>query len=224
MPLAPSRPLPSNPRMTSTQTVAGIVLAGGRSRRMGGGDKSLMPLDGRPLIAHAVARLRPQVAMLAVNANGDSARFAAFGVPVIADTIPGFAGPLAGILAGLRWAESAGARFLATAAVDTPFFPPDLVVRLLDATTGAAVAIARSGGRLHPVFGLFPVDRAGDLALFIGRRESLKVSDWLARQATVAVDFDGAAPGGLDPFFNLNTPADLDVANLAIAASPLPES
>jgi molybdopterin-guanine dinucleotide biosynthesis protein A len=215
--------MPSNPSMIPHENIAGVILAGGRSRRMGGGDKSLTPLAGRPLIAHVIGRLRPQVARLAINANGDPARFSSLGLPVIADTVPGFAGPLAGLLAGLHWAEAAGMRFIATAAADTPLFPTDLVQRLA-AAAGDAIAIARSGGRSHPVFGLFPVDRAGDLAAFIARGESLRVSDWLAGQAVVAVDFADAAAGGLDPFFNVNTPADLEAAGHALDASPLPES
>lgn len=160
------------------------------------------------MLAHAIERLAPQVGTLILNANGDPARFRDFGLPVVADTVPGYAGPLAGILAGMRWAASRAADGLvATAAADTPFFPADLVARLSAALPGACgVAVARSAGRVHPVFGLFPVALADDLERFIRRGVSLRVSDWLVAQEAAAVDFDGPGP---DPFFNVNTPHDL---------------
>jgi molybdopterin-guanine dinucleotide biosynthesis protein A len=200
--------------------IAGVVLAGGRSRRMGGRDKSFALFHGKHLVAHAVTRFRPQVGMLAVNSNGDAAALAGLAVPVIADTIPGRPGPLAGILAGMQWAKAEGAGQVATVAVDAPLFPTDLVARLAAGDGGGTVAVARSGGRIHPVFGLFPVGLAGDLAEFIARGESLRVTDWLARHAIVAVDFDEAAAGELDPFLNINTPAELAAAERNAALPP----
>jgi molybdopterin-guanine dinucleotide biosynthesis protein A len=207
--------------MSVSPPIAGIVLAGGRSRRMGGPDKAFVLFHGKHLLAHAVGRLRPQVAALAVNSNREAARFDSVGVPVVADPVPGHLGPLAGILAGMRWAESAGMAHVASVAVDAPLFPSDLVARLAEAGGDATIAIARSGARLHPVFGLFPVGVADDLAAFIGRGESLRVTDWLSRHAVVPVDFAGD-PGQLDPFFNINTPADLAMAEERPLALPQP--
>lgn len=187
-----------------------------------GADKSLMLLAGRPLIAHAVERLRPQVGELAINANGDPARFSAFGLPIVPDTMTGHAGPLAGILAGMQWAAGMHVALLATASVDAPFFPLDLVARLSEATDGGSIAVARSGGRLHPVFGLFPVHLAGDLEGFLRRDARRSVTGWLAGYAIVAVDFEGSGPGPADPFFNINTPEDLAIAAGAIPAQKLP--
>ena len=148
----------------SPATIGGVILAGGRSRRMGGGDKCLAPLDGRPLLAHAIDRLAPQVGPLVLNANGDPARFAAFGLPVIADGFPGFAGPLAGVLAGLDWAAGSGLAAVVTVPADTPFFPEDMVARLAAAMAraDAPAAVARpidaergpvAAPRLRPVVG-----------------------------------------------------------------------
>src|SRR5581483_10374175 len=141
--------------------VAGLLLAGGRATRMGGGDKCLRPLAGRPLLAHVLSRLRPQVRRLVLNANGDASRFSAFGLPVVADGIADFAGPLAGILAGLEWAAGAApdCRLVLSAPTDAPFLPRDLVRRLLEArgAENAEIAMASSGGRTHPVAALWPV-------------------------------------------------------------------
>ena len=138
----------------------GVLLAGGAARRMGGGDKCLLLLGGRPLLAHAIDRLTPQVDAMVLSANGDPDRFAAFGLPVVADPIPGSAGPLAGILGAMLWARRhrPDVRQIVSVATDTPFFPDDLVARLSAAAGKDAIAIARSGGRDHRVFGVFPVD------------------------------------------------------------------
>jgi molybdenum cofactor guanylyltransferase len=188
--------------------VAGVILAGGLSRRFGGGDKCLRLLAGRPILAHIIERLRPQVDALALNANGDPARFAAFGLPVIADSIAGFAGPLAGVLAGLDWgAARTGITHVATAAADAPFLPLDLVQRLRHALEagGSDLACARSGGRAHPVFGLWPVALAEELraAVHSGIR---KVDQWTARYQLASIDFHHGPP---DPFFNVNHAEDL---------------
>ena len=214
-------PLPARRRRAqiapmSNPEVVGVLLAGGRATRMGGGDKCLLPLAGRPLLAHVIERMAPQVSALALNANGDPARFAGFGLPVVADTLPGFQGPLAGLLAGMRWAETRGATSIATAAADTPFFPRNYVERLL--TASKPVAVARSGGRTHPLFSLVPVALAGDLEDFLGRQASRKVTDWLGLHAPAAIDLDGPADAPVDPFFNVNTAADLAKAE-AVAQS-----
>lgn len=197
------------------QQPLGVILAGGLARRMGGGDKGLLPLGRRSLLAHVVDRLEPQVAGLALNANGDAARFDGYGLPVLADSIDGFVGPLAGVLAGLDWAAAQGATCIVTAAADTPFFPCDLVPRLLMAAEGmdrplvlAATPDARRGRLRHPTFGLWPVALRDDLraALEGGLRKVVLWSDRHAgREALFAVD-------GVDPFFNVNTPEDLALA------------
>lgn len=203
--------------------VAGVILAGGLARRMGGGDKPLVAVAGRPMLAHAVARLAPQVAALALNANGDPGRFAAFGLPVVADTVAGFAGPLAGILAGMRWAEQAApaARFLASAAGDTPFFPADLVDRLRSAggDDEGTVALAASDDGVHPVFGLWPVALAGALESFLASGESGKILAFVDRFRRIDVRFEAVRAGTaeIDPFFNVNTPDDRDRAETIAA-------
>jgi molybdopterin-guanine dinucleotide biosynthesis protein A len=192
--------------------ILGAILAGGLAQRMGGGDKPLRLLAGKPILGHVIARLEPQVTALAINANGDPARFAAFGLPVVADTVPGSQGPLAGVLAGLIWARHAcpSATHLLTMPGDTPFLPTDLVARLEAARmrTGAAIAQAESGGKLHPVVTLWPLELAGPLeqALCAGVR---RVREFQGRY-TVAVE-PFAVDGG-DPFHNINTPEDLAVA------------
>jgi molybdenum cofactor guanylyltransferase len=193
--------------------VVGLLLAGGLSRRMGGGDKCLRPLGGRPLLAHAIARLEPQVAALVLNANGDPARFAAFRLPVVADSISGFAGPLAGILAGLDWAagEHPDCDSIVSVATDAPFLPLDLVARFTAAiaANGAALACAASGGRAHPVFGLWPVRLREDLRHALTVEGVRKVDVWTARHKLVTVPF---ADEPVDPFFNANQPEDLEMA------------
>ncbi len=159
--------------------IAGVILAGGRATRMGGGDKGLLDLGGRPILAHVIDRLAPQVDRLALNAAGDPARFAAFGLPVLPDSVSGFAGPLAGVLAGLDWAAGQGADAIVTAAADTPFFPRDLVavLRAAAAAEGTPLAMATTPGEggadRHPTFGLWPVSLRDDLraALAAGLRK-----------------------------------------------------
>ncbi|MGD1876827.1 MAG: molybdenum cofactor guanylyltransferase MobA [Kiloniellaceae bacterium] len=204
--------------MTETNSVAGVLLAGGLSRRMGGGDKCLRDLGGRPILAHIVERAAPQVGALVLNANGDPARFADFGLPVAADVVEGYAGPLAGVLTGLDWAaaNAPGARWLASFACDAPFFPHDMVARMLAAveTAGADMACAVTHGRTHPVFGLWPVSLREDLRKAMVEEDMRKVDLWTARYRLVAVDFpDADSPAGpLDPFFNTNRPEDLEEA------------
>ncbi|MDE1969493.1 MAG: molybdenum cofactor guanylyltransferase MobA [Alphaproteobacteria bacterium] len=204
--------------MTQPPTIAGVLLAGGLSRRMGGGDKSLRVLGGATILARVIARARPQVAALVLNANGDPARFREFGLPVVSDSIPDFAGPLAGVLAGLDWAAAnvAGATHVASFATDAPFLPTDLVARLADAVKDGRhdLACAASDGRSHPVFGLWPLDLREDLraALHTGMR---KVDQWTARHRLAVVDFPVQPE---DPFFNANTPEDLERAARSIRA------
>ena len=197
--------------------IAGVVLAGGLSRRMGGVDKAFLPLGARPMIAHVLDRLAPQVAQIAINANGDTTRFAAFGTPVLADIVTGFAGPLAGIHLAMTWARSVDATHVATAAADTPFLPTNLVSRLRDAGSGPrSVVIARSARGTHPVFGLWPVDLESDLENWLTGGGSLRVTDWLQRHEPVECSFL-PDENGTDPFFNVNTPADLAEADEILA-------
>ena len=166
--------------MDTTDNVVGIVLAGGKSSRMGGGDKCLAPLGGKPLLAHVLARLRPQVSRIAVSANGDLSRFDVFGLPVVADGVAGFQGPLAGIEAGLSWvaANYPQAAWVMTVPGDTPFIPDDLVVRLVQAARGVTMAVARSDEGVHPVVGLWPMEMAGALRQALAE-DQRKVSRWV---------------------------------------------
>jgi molybdopterin-guanine dinucleotide biosynthesis protein A len=216
----PSEPGPGTapevpPGIPTRPKIAGVILAGGRSRRMGGGDKCLQPLGGEYLISHVVTRAHSQVDALAINASGDPARFADFELPVIADSVEGFAGPLAGVLAGLDWAAAAApdSVWLATFACDAPFFPHNLVMRLWAEAkeAGADLACARSRGRDHPVFGLWPVALRDALRQALVEDDIRKVDAFTARYQLVAVEFpDLASPWGpVDPFFNANRPEDL---------------
>jgi molybdopterin-guanine dinucleotide biosynthesis protein A len=204
--------------MTDRSDVAGVLLAGGLSRRMGGGDKCLRDLGGRPILVRIIERAAPQVGALVLNANGDPARFAAFGLPVAADVVEGYAGPLAGVLTGLDWAaaHAPGAAWVASFACDAPFFPTDMVARLLAAVeaSGADMACAVTHGRTHPVFGLWPVALREPLRRAMVDEEVRKVDLWTARYKLVEVEFPDAetAAGPLDPFFNTNRPEDLEEA------------
>ncbi|MCF6198419.1 MAG: molybdenum cofactor guanylyltransferase MobA [Hyphomicrobiaceae bacterium] len=194
----------------------GIILAGGRSSRMGV-EKSLIELEGRALLQWGIERFRGQVCALAINANGYAGRFSAFDLPVIADPLEGQMGPLAGILAGMMWARKhhAGASHIATIASDTPFFPADFVERLQQGLEGeeGRICIPSSANRLHPAFGLWPVALAGELESWLIRGER-RVQSWLREQAAVRVDFppNTRKGGQIDPFFNINAPADLQTA------------
>lgn len=201
--------------------VVGLLLAGGLGRRMGGVDKSLQNLCGRPLLAHALERLGPQVEVMVVNANGDPQRFAAFGLPVVADGVGGFAGPLAGILAGLEWARdhAPGCPWVVSIPTDAPFVPRDLVARLAVAVTegDAELGCAMSGGRTHPVFGLWPVRLAGDLRRALVEEDIRKIDRWTARYRIAYGEWPTEP---VDPFFNVNTLDDLaEAARLGEAAT-----
>lgn len=200
---------------TTREGIVGVVLAGGRSLRMGGREKAFLDLAGQPMLTHVLTRFAPQVARLAINANGDPARFAAFGLPVIADETPDYPGPLGGILAALRWAGDFRASHVATVASDAPFIPNDLVARLFSAPgAGDRIVVARSDGQSHPVAALWPLSITDDLsrALATGER---RVQRWVEMQGARTVDFSPFELDGrtIDPFMNVNTPADLAEAD-----------
>jgi molybdopterin-guanine dinucleotide biosynthesis protein A len=201
--------------------IVGLLLAGGLSRRMGGGDKTLRLLGGRPLLDHVIERLQPQVAALVLNANGDPVRFVGFGLPVVRDSVPDFAGPLAGILAGLDWAavNRPDCPLVASVATDAPFLPTDLVARLYQAMSdsGADLACAASHGQSHPVIGLWPVRLREALRRAVVDEDIRKVDVWTGRYRLATVPFDDE-PGGVDPFFNANRPDDLDRAEALLSA------
>jgi molybdenum cofactor guanylyltransferase len=198
----------------------GLLLAGGQSRRMGGGDKTLRLVGGVSLLDRAIARLRPQVEALVLNVNGDPARFAGFGLPVAADSVPDFAGPLAGVLAGLDWAAAhyPDCAFVVSVATDAPFFPQDLVARLIEGLDKglADLACAASGGREHPVFGLWPVRLRDELRRAVVEEGVRKVDRWTGRYKLATVSF---ADRPIDPFFNANRPEDLAAAAALIATN-----
>ncbi|MDE2377734.1 molybdenum cofactor guanylyltransferase MobA [Bradyrhizobium sp.] len=195
---------------TEIPPTQGVLLAGGLARRMGGGDKPMRTIGGRTILERVIARLEPQCDGLILNANGDPARFAAFGLPVIADDVPDFPGPLAGILAALDWtaANQPGIAWVLSAAADCPFLPRDLVARLHSARAkeNAELAVAASDGQSHPVIGLWRVDLREALRHALTVEDVRKIDRWTARYrlATVAWPTDP-----VDPFFNANTVEDI---------------
>jgi molybdopterin-guanine dinucleotide biosynthesis protein A len=190
-------------------SILGLVLAGGLARRMGGGDKARIRIGGKTILERVLARLAPQCGSMILNANGDPARFGDTGLPVVPDTVPGFAGPLAGILAGLDWAAANAPQVTDVVSVpgDCPFLPPDLVPRLEQARKAAdlPLACARSGDWRHPVIGLWPVGLRGDLRTALVEDDLRKIEAWTARHGVAIADWP-AVP--FDPFFNVNTPED----------------
>lgn len=197
-----------------SRPVAGAILAGGLARRMGGGDKTLRTVGGRTILARVVERLRPQCGTLILNANGDPGRFAGYGLAVVPDSVPGFAGPLAGVLAALDHVAEhhPDVRDVASAAADTPFLPRDLVRRLLEGRTaaGAVLACAASRGRTHPVVGLWPVALREDLRCALTAEDERGTGRFAARYPLALVEWPGEP---IDPFFNANGPADLAAAD-----------
>lgn len=190
-----------------------VILAGGASRRMGGGDKTLLHLNGRPVLSHVIDRLSPQTTMLAINTNSEDPAFSAFGLHLLPDVVANRPGPLAGVLTAMTWAIGAGHRQVVTAPADTPFLPADLIPRLqLRAETASrSPVLAQSGGRLHPVAALWPTalrDRLAE-ALASGTR---RMTDWTESMEAVELEFP---TGPIDPFFNINTPEDLHTAEAA---------
>jgi molybdenum cofactor guanylyltransferase len=203
---------PSGARATSRDApeIPGVLLAGGLARRMGGGDKPMRQIAGRTILERVIARLKPQCDGLILNANGDPARFAAFGLPVIADTVADFPGPLAGILAALDWvaASRPDVEFILSAAADCPFLPRDLVARLhrARAEDNAQLAVAASGGQSHPVIGLWSVGLREELRHALVAEDIRKIDRWTARYKLATVTWP-IKP--LDPFFNANTMDDI---------------
>ncbi|TXH38145.1 MAG: molybdenum cofactor guanylyltransferase MobA [Rhodospirillaceae bacterium] len=200
----------------------GILLAGGLARRMGGGDKGLLQVGGRSILERTVECLASQLDGLVLNANGDPSRFDALGVPVVSDDIDGFPGPLAGLLTGMEWAAEhyPACRWVLTAPTDCPFLPPDLVARLAEPISDETIeaVLAGSAGRVHPVVGLWRVDLRRRLRAALVEEGLRKVGDWTARCKSIIVNFETTP---CDPFFNVNTPADLVLAERLIAAGRL---
>jgi molybdopterin-guanine dinucleotide biosynthesis protein A len=188
----------------------GLILAGGLARRMGGGDKALITIGGSAILDRVIARLRPTTTGIILNANGDPARFARYRLPIVADSVPDFAGPLAGILAGLDWAaaHAPGIEWIASAPGDCPFLPHDLVSRLhlVREAVGTPLACARSGDWRHPVVGLWPVALREDLRHAITMEDLRKIEVWTARHGVALADWPTQP---VDPFFNVNTPEDV---------------
>ncbi|MEL6946096.1 MAG: molybdenum cofactor guanylyltransferase MobA [Pseudomonadota bacterium] len=197
--------------MIPRETISGIVLAGGQSRRMGGQDKSWLDLNGTPAVERALERLRPQVANIAINTNADPAPFERFGVPILADTLPDYPGPLAGILTAMKWASTQpGVTHVASVATDTPFFPTDFVQRLSAAAPDTvSIVMAQSGPQgdvwTHPVFALWPVVLSDALERYLTVENERKIILFSQRHNQTNLHF-GQTP---DPFFNINTPHDL---------------
>ncbi len=196
----------------------GILLAGGRARRMGGGDKALRKTGGISLLAHVIAALRPQCEGLVLNANGDPARFAGFDLPIVADDLPGFMGPLAGILAGLDWiaAHRPDVALAISVPTDTPFLPDDLAARLIDARAkdNALIACARSGGRTHQAVAVWPVPIRNDLRHALVVEDMRKVEAFLQNYSRAIVEWPTLP---YDPFFNTNDPNDLAAAETILS-------
>lgn len=199
----------------------GVLLAGGQARRMGGGDKCLRLLAGRPILAHVIERIAPQADALVLNANGDPDRFETFGLEVIPDVIEGFAGPLAGVLTGMEWvlANRPECPWIVTIATDTPFLPVDLVPRMMAALENeqAELASAVSDGRTHPVFGLWPVSLADALRSAMVDEDMRKVDRFTGRYRLAEAVFPTEP---FDPFFNTNRPEDLEQAERLLAGQP----
>ncbi|MFN3349133.1 molybdenum cofactor guanylyltransferase MobA [Pseudorhodoplanes sp.] len=197
-----------------TERTLGLILAGGLARRMGGGDKALIEIGGRAILDRVIATMAPQCDGLLLNANGDPARFARFGLPVVPDDVPDFAGPLAGILAGLDWAaaQRPGLAWVASVPGDCPFLPADLVTRLHVArqSVGTPLACAKSGDWRHPVAGLWPVSLRADLRHALVKEDLHKIEVWTARHGIAIAEWPDRP---VDPFFNVNTPEDRARAN-----------
>ncbi len=189
----------------------GVILAGGLSRRMEGPEKSLLELNGKTLVCHVADHLTQQTDKVILNANGDASRFAELGLEVQKDTVDGFMGPLAGVLAGMRWAEeNTKATHIITAAADTPFFPDTYVAEMLinAIRETAEIALASSNGRRHPVFGLWPIKLADELESFLVDENNRKVMLFVERYPNCQVGFENLK-NDVDPFFNVNTPDDM---------------
>lgn len=201
--------------------IVGVILAGGRAERMGGGDKGLHEIGGKAILARVIERVRPQADTLVLNANGDPVRFAAFGLPVVPDSVPDFAGPLAGVLAGLDWAAAnrPQAQYIVTVPADGPFVPRDLVRHLAEtlATEDAELVAAASGAQTYPVVGLWPVKLRAALREALTKEGVRKVDAWTRRFRRAVATFPTEP---VDPFFNANTPEQLAEAERLAALHP----
>lgn len=201
------------PTTQASIDITGVVLAGGLSRRMVSGDKALRDLGGRSLLQHVITRATPQVNQLILNTNSEAVSFSEYNLPIVPDQLKGYAGPLAGLSTAMEWSKShrPGAEWLASFACDTPFFPMELVQRLHQAATQqkAQIALAKSADRSHPVFGLWSLSLADELRHAITDEGLRKVGEWVMRYSSVYVEFSTEP---FDPFFNINTPADMATA------------
>ena len=207
--------------MTEQAATLGVILAGGLARRMGGGDKTMRAIAGRPILDHVIERLAPQCASLILNANGDPARFGAWGLPVVPDDVPDFAGPLAGVLAALDWTalHHPSIEWVVSVAADCPFLPRDLVARMQAerAAMQAELAVAASGDQSHPVVGLWKVSLREALRHALVVEECRKIDRWTARYSLVTTRWP-VTP--VDPFFNANTPDDVAEAEALARLAP----
>lgn len=204
------------------EQLVGVILAGGLARRMGGGDKSMLKLGGRRILDYIIESAQSQLHTVIINANGNPQRFAEFNLPVQADIVPDFAGPLAGVVSAMAWVKQnkPTATYIITMAADTPFFPNDYVVRMLDLMElkQQRLACASYQGRTQPVFGLWPVDLFDDLYKALVEDDMRKVDRFTAPYGVADVAFDELAD---DPFFNVNKPEDIDIGEQQLANRPL---
>jgi molybdopterin-guanine dinucleotide biosynthesis protein A len=200
------------------ENIVGILLAGGKSRRMGGGDKCLLQLGGKTILQHAIDRATPQVGNLILNINGDPDRFSHYNLNIVSDDIGNFAGPLAGVLTGMHWVKEnhPECKWIVTFPTDTPFFPMNLASQLYDAVSDnkAELACAASGGRHHPVFGIWPVNLFAALKVAMIDNGVRKIDDWTSGYNMKTVKFEFRK---IDPFFNINRPEDLQYAETQFA-------
>lgn len=210
--------------MNASASVVGVLLAGGLSRRMGGGDKNLLNLGGSSILARSIERISPQVSHLILNANGDPERFSTFGLPIVSDVIDGYAGPLAGVLTGLDWVHEnqPESQWIATFPTDAPFLPFDLVSRLMQAiaTDDADMACATSRNRTHPPIAVWPVRLRNELRRAMIDEDMRKIDLWTARYKISHVAFDDPE---MDPFFNINKPENLEEAERYLGLNQLKE-
>ena len=201
-----------------TLPIVAVLLAGGLARRMGGGDKCLREVAGRPLLSHVIERISPQVDHVVLNANGDPQRFSEFGLPVIADVVDGNPGPLAGILTGLDWAARhvTECEWVVSVPTDAPFLPMDYVARMMAAIEDedAELACASTNGRTHPVAGLWALRLMLELRSALIDEDIRKIDRWTARYRMADVEFSSES---IDPFFNANRPEDLEAAEVILA-------
>ncbi|MEC8369274.1 MAG: molybdenum cofactor guanylyltransferase MobA [Pseudomonadota bacterium] len=201
-----------------TSPIVAVLLAGGLARRMGGGDKCLREVAGRPLLSHVIERILPQVDHVVLNANGDPERFSEFGLPVIADVVEGNAGPLAGILTGLDWAARhvTECEWVVSVPTDAPFLPMDYVARMMAAIEDedAELACASTNGRTHPVAGLWALRLMLELRSALIDEDIRKIDQWTVRYRLADAEFSSEP---IDPFFNANRPEDLKAAEVILA-------